>query len=66
MLIRADQLMVGDHLRDCEVIWVLPTPSRDAVVVGLQQRWPRRGGPARLTARYDPRETLAVMRSRKR
>jgi hypothetical protein len=36
MRVRADQLIFGDELNGCEVVWVLRTPDRRSVGVGLK------------------------------
>jgi hypothetical protein len=60
MRVRADQLTVGDHLNGCEVLWVLRTPDRRSVVVGLKARRPHRGGFTRVTAQYGADATVTT------
>ena len=60
MLVRADQLSFGDHLRDGEVVWVLSTLDQRYVVVGLRP-WRRTtvgAHPAHVSRRYWPDESL--------
>lgn len=63
MRIRADQIRVGDRLQAFEVLWVLPTPDRRSVVLGLKSMCPRRGGVTRVTTRYAAQTTVTVFRS---
>jgi hypothetical protein len=60
MRVRADELKVGDHVNGCEVLWVLHTPDRRSVVIGLKSRLPRPGGFTRATASYGASATVTI------
>lgn len=64
MLVRADQLKVGDQLVGGDVVWVLPTPDYAYLVVGLRTR-PRKPGntPRSKTLRLRPDESVATIDS---
>ena len=62
MFLRADHLRIGDHLPGGEVIWVLPTPDRTHIVVGLRSR-PRTPGrsPRQVIRSFRPGELVTTI-----
>ena len=62
MNLRADQLRVGDQLMGGEVVWVLPTPDHEFILVAVQPPWAsRRGQPRYVTRQYRPSASVVVL-----
>ena len=63
MLMRADQLRVGDQLHRGEVVWVVPTPDGRYLTVGLRTRPRTPGGtPGHASHTYRIHDSVVVLR----